>query len=47
MTDWLLIPVGDFRADVKPQPLTLYPAPDPAGTIELDTDEGDADHDDR
>ena len=41
MSDWTLIPVGAFR-DPLPQPLALFPTPDPTGTPDLftDNDEG-------
>lgn len=39
MADWLLIPVGAFDPDAKPQPLALFAEPDRTGTPDLfDTD---------
>jgi len=38
--DWRAMPPAAFDPSVKPQPLALFPAPDPTGTPDLfDTEE--------
>lgn len=35
MTDWRDLRPAAFDTDAKPQPLTLFPEPDPTGTPDL------------